>query len=124
NSFTSASLSPPLVLWCIDRRAARFSAFMSADAYSINVLKAEQTALSEQFARHGPKPVDAALVTAWETGAPILKDALAAFDCRVVNRHGAGDHVVLIAEVVKFHAGSGKPLLYFASRYAEGPDAP
>ena len=122
NSFTSVSLAPPLVLWCIDRRAARFGAFMSADGYSINVLNADQQFLSERFARSGAAPLEADLFTTWTTGAPILKPALAAFDCRVVDRHSAGDHVVLIAEVLKFQSSDGKPLLYFASRYAAGPE--
>lgn len=123
NSFTSVSLSPPLVLWCIDRRAARFSAFAAAEGYSINVLKAEHQTLSDRFARRGPKPVEPELFTVWETGAPILKDALAAFDCRVVDRHNAGDHVVLVAEVLKFQSADGRPLLYYASRYAAGPES-
>jgi flavin reductase (DIM6/NTAB) family NADH-FMN oxidoreductase RutF len=59
----------------------------------------------------------------WETGSPVMKNALAAFDCRIVDRHKAGDHVILIAEVVKFSSRSGAPLIYFASRYAEGPEA-
>lgn len=123
NSFTSVSLAPPMVLWCIDRRAARFAAFMSAEAYSINVLKAGQRALSERFARHGPKPAEPDVFTVWDTGAPILVDALAAFDCKVVDRHNAGDHVILVAEVARFQCSQGRPLLYFASRYAEGPES-
>jgi flavin reductase (DIM6/NTAB) family NADH-FMN oxidoreductase RutF len=123
NSFTSVSLAPPLVLWCIEKKASTFNAFMTADAYSINILKAGQRAMSDRFAQHLPAPLQPHEYETWETGAPILKERLAAFDCRVSDRHDAGDHVVLIAEVVKFTAGEGAPLLYFASRYAEGPEA-
>lgn len=123
NSFTSVSLSPPLVLWCLERRASTFAAFMAAQSYSINVLRADQKALSERYARHAPDPLPADAVEHWTTGAPILKDALAAFDCKVVDRHGAGDHVVLIAEVVRFRSADGAPLLYYASRYAAGPES-
>jgi flavin reductase (DIM6/NTAB) family NADH-FMN oxidoreductase RutF len=123
NSFASVSLEPALVLWCIERRATTFPAFMSADAYSISVLRVEQRDLSERFALHAPPPLKPSDYETWLTGAPILKDRLAAFDCRITSRHVAGDHVILVAEVVKFEAAGGAPLLYFASRYSKGPEA-
>lgn len=121
NSFTSVSLSPPLVLWCLERRASTYNAFMAAGGYSINILRSEQQALSERFSRHAPAPLAADQLERWVTGAPVLKDALAAFDCKVIDRHDAGDHVVLIAEVMRFRSADGAPLLYYASRYAAGP---
>jgi flavin reductase (DIM6/NTAB) family NADH-FMN oxidoreductase RutF len=123
NSFASVSLTPPLVLWCIEKGAHAFPAFNAADAYSINILKFGQQALSERFAGHRPAPPQGSEYEVWETGAPILKERLAAFDCRVRDRHPAGDHVILIAEVLRFEAGAGVPLLYFTSRYVEGPEA-
>lgn len=123
NSFSSVSLEPPLVLWCIERRARTFPAFMSADGYSISVLRADQQEISERFAMHSPSPLKAGEYETWTTGAPILKDRLAAFDCLTTDRHVAGDHVILVAKVVKFEAREGAPLLYFASRYSTGPEA-
>lgn len=123
NSFTSVSLAPALVLWCIERKARTFPAFMSADAYSINVLRTEQQALSERFAGHDPAPLQPDEYETWITGAPVLKNCLASFDCRIASRHAAGDHVILVAEVARFASSGGKPLLYFASGYATGPEA-
>jgi flavin reductase (DIM6/NTAB) family NADH-FMN oxidoreductase RutF len=122
NSFSSVSLEPPLVLWCIESGASSFPAFMGADAYSISVLHAGQQTLSDRFARYGTEPLKPEEFETWVTGAPILKDHLAAFDCRITDRHKAGDHVILVAEVVEFEARAGSPLLYFASRYAQGPE--
>lgn len=122
NSFASVSLTPPLVLWCIERKASTFPAFMAANAYSISVLHAGQQLASERFAAHSPM-VSPDEHETWETGAPILKERLAGFDCRIVQRHMAGDHVILVGEVTRFDAQAGAPLLYFASRYAEGPEA-
>lgn len=123
NSFTSVSLQPALVLWCIERKATTFPAFMASEGYSINILKADQQGLSERFACHAPPPLRPDEYEAWVTGAPVLKNCLAAFDCRIVNRHAAGDHIILVAEVMRFASQSGQPLLYFASNYAAGPEA-
>ena len=122
NSFASVSLEPPLVLWCIEKKASTFGAFMASPSYSLNILKADQQALSDRFAAHDPPPLQSIEYEAWTTGAPILRERLAAFDCLVKDRHEAGDHVILIAEVVRFDAGAGAPLLYFASKYMEGPE--
>lgn len=123
NSFTSVSLDPPLVLWCIEKKASTFPAFASAASYSVSILGDAQQAISERFARHEPQPLAPHEYEIWRTGAPILKERLAGFDCEIVDRHQSGDHVILVARVVQFDSFAGAPLLYFASRYAKGPQA-
>jgi flavin reductase (DIM6/NTAB) family NADH-FMN oxidoreductase RutF len=123
NSFSSVSLSPSLISWCIEQKATNFADFMAADAYAISVLRADQRAISERFAMRAPAPPLPQECETWKTGAPLLKERLAGFDCRVTDRVAAGDHVILVAEVVAFDKREGRPLLYFASRYFEGPEA-
>ena len=122
NSFTSVSLEPPLVLWCLETKASAYPAFMGADSYSISILRADQQAISDRFAYYAPPPIKPDEIEIWETGAPILKQRLAAFDCKIYQRHKAGDHVILIGEVVKFDSAPGAPLIYFASNYHTGSD--
>ncbi|MFQ5564476.1 MAG: flavin reductase family protein, partial [Parvularculaceae bacterium] len=92
NSFTSVSLDPALVLWCVEYRASSFPIFMGATSYGVSVLRADGQALSRRFASREPKPLTPEEIDVWETGAPILKDRLAGFDCNVVAPHKAGDH--------------------------------
>jgi len=120
NSFASVSLEPALVLWCLESRASCFNAFMTADNYAVSVLPAGGEGFSNRFASHKPKLLNEDEREVWVTGAPILKDRLAAFDCKVVDRHRSGDHVILVGEVLKFDSKSGAPLIYFASNYANG----
>ncbi|MEO1151966.1 MAG: flavin reductase family protein [Pseudomonadota bacterium] len=120
NSFTSVSLEPPLVLWCLETKARTYDHFMAADSYGICVLRADQRALSDRFAGYPAPGSTPPPMRDGPTGAPLLEDCLAWFDCRIVDRHPAGDHVILIAEVVDFHSEPGPPLVYFASKYVEG----
>ena len=54
----------------------------------------------------------------WETGAPILKNCLAAFECRTRALYDGGDHVIFLGEVLRLRcAGDGRPLLYFRAGY-------
>ena len=122
NSFTSVSLEPPLVLWCLENRASTYSAFMSAESYGVSILRADQELVSQRFAHflpNGPKEEE---FESWVTGAPILKARLAGFDCKVVARHDAGDHVIMVGEVVQFDSIAGDPLIYFASNYIPGTE--
>lgn len=118
NSFTSVSLEPPLVLFCLDRDAGSGPAFAANDCFAVNILEAGQAALSARFA----DPVAARFVddgtTVWETGAPILTAALAALDCRVHGRHDGGDHVILVGRVLRAEViRDGAPLVYWRGGY-------
>ena len=119
NSFTSVSLAPPLVLWCIERRASAYEHFAAADHYAVSILRADQAETCMRFARYNPDPLSASEKEVWESGAPLLTDRLAGFDCKVVARHDAGDHVILVGEVLKFDSVSGDPLVYYASNFAD-----
>ena len=95
---------------------------MAAESYGVSVLRADQQEASNAFARLAGALAPEAAFETWTTGAPVLKTRLAGFDCRIAQRHEAGDHVVLVGEVMQFDACPGAPLLYFASRYAAGPE--
>ena len=120
NSFTSVSLEPALVLWCLEKKASTYQAFMSSPAYAISVLRADQQSLSNRFAGHSPAPLTSAEVDVAVSGAPLLRGRLAGFDCTIVDRHEAGDHVILIGQVDHFDSAEGDPLVYHASRYFSG----
>jgi len=118
NSFTSVSLDPPLVLFCLDRAAGSGPAFAASDCFAVNILAAGQTQVSARFA----DPVASRFVNdgimVWETGAPILVDALAALDCRVHARHDGGDHVVLVGRVLRAEViRDAPPLVYWRGDY-------
>ena len=123
NSFTSVSLEPPLVLWCLENRASTYSAFMGADSYGVSILREDQQAASQRFARFLPDGPREDEFESQLSGAPLLKERLAGFDCKIVARHEAGDHVILVGEVVQFDSVEGEPLIYFASNYIKGAPA-
>ena len=118
NSFSSVSLDPPLVLFSLDRRAHSLTAFLSTQHFAVNVLSREQEALSNQFATAlGEKWQGVEYIT-WDSGCPILKGALASFECKIRHTYQGGDHVILVGEVLKIIAELvGEPLLYLRGKY-------
>lgn len=120
NSFTSVSLEPPLVLWCLENKANAFPHFMEADAYAVSILRADSEGLSNRFAGHDPAPLTPDEYEIWETGAPVLNHRIAGFDCKVHRRHRSGDHVILIGEIQRFDSNDEAPLIYYSSAYHSG----
>ncbi len=119
NSFTSLSLSPPMILWCLARTSRSYAAFTSSDHFIINVLAMDQVSVSNRFAfREGKEfPVDVSFTRA-VADVPLLDGTSSHFQCRKTGIFEGGDHVVVVGEVIRF-AGSERPgLVYHRGQYA------
>lgn len=99
NSFASVSLQPPLVLWSLVHTASTRQTFLTSSHFAINVLAADQLVLAQRFATRGIDRFANLATVAAPSGAPLLPDALAWFDCRRFVEHEAGDHTIFIGEV-------------------------
>ncbi len=119
NSFCSLSLSPPLVMWSIDKNSDCFGDFEKVDRYAVNILKEDQKDLSTRYSQ---KEAHALLEGDWitgQSGCPLLSNPLAFFECEIENRVEGGDHVILFGRVLNAKAEpDAKPLLFFSGRYA------
>lgn len=122
NAVMSLSLSPPLVVVSVDKGASMHGLLQKAEGFAINILKREQEGLSVRFAQRGPKDFADLATKVAQTGAPILADALAYVDCKLVEIAAAGDHDMFIGECVAGEGGEGAPLIFFGGRYAELAD--
>lgn len=117
NSFTSVSLDPPLVLICVDRTGNMLERFEQCAHFGVNVLRISQTALSVRFAQRGHDRFDGIDWHQGVTGVPMFPESLARLECTVRQRIIAGDHTILIGEVVHSEIAEGEPLVYFDSNY-------
>jgi len=117
SSFTSVSLEPPLVLVCVDHRASVLAHLRRAQHISINILSEGQQDLSAHFARPGHDRFTGVEWEAGQGGVPLISGALARFECSIHRMVDAGDHTILIAEVLDAEYHDGRPLVYFGSSY-------
>lgn len=119
NSFSSVSLEPPLILWSIRNDSDCFQAFSTTDTFGISVLSSQQEDFSSLYAKRGQHDMCPTHYHAGATGAPLLTDALAHFECRVWARYPGGDHQIIVGEVQQLHPPcEGEPLLFHQGRYA------
>jgi flavin reductase (DIM6/NTAB) family NADH-FMN oxidoreductase RutF len=117
NSFASVSLNPPLVLWSLVLYSSSLSVFQNAGHFAVNVLGASQQALANKFAKSSE---DKFVGVEWTPGvgnAPLLKDSVANFQCRAVNRYYGGDHVIFLGAVEAYAYNRNEPLLFARGAY-------
>jgi flavin reductase (DIM6/NTAB) family NADH-FMN oxidoreductase RutF len=119
NSFASVSAEPPLILVCIDLRCRVLSHFLPQRSFGISFLSEHQRNVSARFAELPEGRFDGVNWTAGMSGAPLLEGALGTLECIVANRIDAGDHVIVIGEVIALQMHTGHPLLYFRSTYQQ-----
>ncbi len=99
NSFTSVSLDPPLVLFCLHRASTMRRAISVTKCFTVNILSEAQHDLSRLFATRGVRRFSAVRYSAGPNGAPVLLDALAHVSCRLIKESDGGDHVIVLGEV-------------------------
>ena len=117
NAVCSLSLTPPLMLICVDKRAESHPAFQPARGFVVNMLDESQQEVSRRFAVSGGEKFTGIACREGVTGAPILEDSLAWVECRVIEVHDGGDHTIYIGEVEAADAREGHPLLYYRGKY-------
>lgn len=118
NSFSSVSLDPPLVLFCLDKAAMSFETFQQAKSFAVNVLAEHQHELSVRFATAAVDKWDGVAYELWPGGLPVLHDCLANLACRREALYQGGDHVIILGRVERLQsAGDLDPLVYFQSDY-------
>jgi flavin reductase (DIM6/NTAB) family NADH-FMN oxidoreductase RutF len=117
-AFSSLSLTPPLVLTCVDNEATMAAQLPVGAPLAVHVLAEAQAAWSARFAGTEGDRFAGLPVTRGLGDLPLLPDALARLECRVTARHPGGDHVIVVAAVERVTLGEAAPLLYFRGAYA------
>ncbi|WP_326552323.1 flavin reductase family protein [Micromonospora sp. NBC_01813] len=125
NSFASVSLDPPLVLVCVGRQAVMHDSLVSAGAFAVSVLAADQEKIARHFANKW-RPLGAAQFddVEWRpgrlTGAPLIGQALAHFECELWRTYDGGDHSIFAGQLLSAQRfGAEDPLLFLRGRFRQ-----
>jgi flavin reductase ActVB len=118
SAFSSLSLTPPLLLVCLDRGADSFPVFEKCDAFAVSILESGQSDLAMTFATRG---ADKFAGDPAEDGPalrlPVIKGAIVTLECTLHEQLEGGDHVILIGEVVSARSNDGAPMLHFNRQF-------
>ncbi len=118
NSFTSVSLEPPLILWCLDKNADSYEDFVNCIRFAVHVLHEDQEAISHNFAIKSNNKFAELEWENGEFGSPILNDFSTCFQCETEERYTGGDHIIFLGRIRSIQTHPGKePLIYHAGSY-------
>lgn len=112
NSFASVSLDPLLVLWSIDKRVSTYDTFAKIDQFAINILSHNQADIAMLFASRNEDRFNNCDWTLSENHLPVIKNTNATLQCKTFKHVEAGDHMILIGEIIDIEVDVKTPLLY------------
>src|SRR5207247_1853390 len=117
NAVTSLSLTPPLLLICVDRKAETYPHFFDSKTFVLNILAEDQEAVSRRFATTGGSKFRGLEFEPGRLDQRILAGPFGHVECRIIDTLEGGDHVIHLGQVEHAEAGGGGPLLVLRGRY-------
>ncbi len=124
SAFSSVSLQPMLILICVEQSSRFHGAIMQAETFAISLLDASGRAAASWLATPG-RPLAGQLDQVphhrgLATGHALLEASLAGLECRTTARYPAGDHTIILGEVLRVELPTDppNPLLYYRGNYA------
>lgn len=119
-SFSSVSLTPPLVLFCPAKTSRAWPLIQRSGKFAVNLLAHGQDHVSNTMATKG---IDKFAHVGWApstaTGSPLIHGTLGYIDCSIFAVHEAGDHYIVVGRVEDLDTTDAPdPLLFFRGRYA------
>jgi flavin reductase (DIM6/NTAB) family NADH-FMN oxidoreductase RutF len=123
NSFTSVSLDPALVSFCVAHTSTTWPRLRRADRFCVNILSAPQLQVCLRLAAKGGDKFAGLEWTESPGGGPVIDGALAWLECSVEAEHTAGDHVIVVARVHHLDRHhDGEPLVFYRGSYGSFAD--
>ena len=119
NSFTSVSLDPPLVLFCLLNSANAYRTWEGASRFTMNILAASQQQVSNAFARPSANPWDSVAHRAGDNGCPLIDGTAASLECERFQHFPGGDHLIIVGQVtrVRLSPDNPRPLAFHRGKY-------
>jgi 4-hydroxyphenylacetate 3-hydroxylase, reductase component len=118
SSVASVSLEPPLLLVSVSRQHDMHAALQAARRFVLNVLAADQEAISRRFAAEHPDRFEGIGFRDSKHGLPVLEGVLASIECEKQAEAPGGDHTVFFGLVTGGAVTDRAPLLYYRGGYA------
>jgi 3-hydroxy-9,10-secoandrosta-1,3,5(10)-triene-9,17-dione monooxygenase reductase component len=117
SSFAAVSLEPPLILVSLEKSSRTRTLILESGTFAVNILSVGQESISREFATRGDKSFADLPHKLGVTRAPILDGSLAWIECTTKEWIDAGDHDVVIAEVIACDVADGESLVYYDRDY-------
>ena len=117
NSFASLSLSPPLILFSLDRKSSSLMDYQNSKYIGINILSDNQRNISNYFSNKKPNWNDTGKFLS-KNNIPMIEGSVANINSKKIKTIEEGDHVIFICKINEILIDNKKkPLIYLDSKY-------
>ncbi|WP_328379280.1 flavin reductase family protein [Streptomyces sp. NBC_00440] len=120
NAFSSISLSPPLVMVCVQRTSSTYEPLFRADHMGISILASDQLPVATVFAGKGDDKFAELRWTAGANGSPLIDSSAAVLEARIQERLQTSTHTIFIGRVTQAAHSERPPLIYSAGGFYDG----
>ncbi|MFN3266636.1 MAG: flavin reductase family protein [Deinococcales bacterium] len=122
-AFLTISIDPPIILVSPSNGGSAEALLNETDYFAVSILAADQQPIADAFAKPASERTANWQRFGWsadQNGSPLLEKALGAFSAKIRERIPAGDHTIILGDVIEIHHGdAGEPLLYFNRAYGK-----
>ena len=119
SAFCSVSLTPPLILICIEKTASAYRALTTAATFVVNILSEKQEQIARRFSIVDIDRFEGVGYMRSPNGPAILDEVLGVLECSRDAMHDAGDHTIIVGRVESAQTHNGTPLLYYRGGYSQ-----
>jgi len=123
NAFSSVSLTPPMVLVCVDKNGSMHDWLGEVDAFGVNILTDTQQEISNTFAKSGEnsEPMSGVEYKIGPLGVPVIENVILWTAARIVHKYDAGDHTIMVGQVeaLRTNNTTNGPLLFHKGKYQQ-----
>jgi 3-hydroxy-9,10-secoandrosta-1,3,5(10)-triene-9,17-dione monooxygenase reductase component len=124
-SFSSLSLEPPLVLFCVDENSRSWPRIRATGSFCVNILAEDQQELCGRFGSKNGTKFEGLEWASSAWGTPSLPRVLVRVHAEITEVHRAGDHEIVIGRVLELEQPrEGRPLVFYQGRFGLGDDEP
>lgn len=119
NSFTSVSLEPALISFCLSIKAGSFDAFINSKYFVVNILSSDQSEIATRFSSSVADKFQNIDYTKNDEGVPIISHVLSSIECEKYNQIESGDHCIFIGKALKttINKNNKSSLVYYGKSY-------
>jgi len=113
NSFSSVSLDPPLISWCLGKDQPSYKDFVKSNGFVVNILSKSQMDICNRFSSPCMNKFENFTFKKSKEGFPLISNSLATIICETWSVYPGGDHDIFVGKITKFKSSNQDPLIFW-----------
>lgn len=120
NAFSSVTVSPAMVLVCVNKTSSTHDVLFAAKTFAVNLLSRDQLDVAKRFATKSDDKFSGLDWSMGEHGSPLIDNSCATLEAEISMRVRTSTHTVFFGRVLSAKSNDNAPLVYLGSEFFDG----